>query len=234
MEHSAKKKSFAFYFSLGLLVLVILGFGSRAVFLPEYWPPVRLTLILHIVVMAVWFSLVIVQSLLINRRDVTQHMRVGKFGQFLALLVVVTGSMMIIELNLREFNWIQVVSNASNLITFAIFFGASMVWRKNRVSHTRMILFASLALMTPALARLFQPLGAEALTTPAWLVLMALIAVYDFRQSGRVTKVTWFGLAVSILSVVALMVTIVIIGPELAGAESANSSGNTFSESHPI
>jgi len=224
MEKLAEKKSFAFHYSLLLLFLVILGFGSRAVFLPEYWPPVRSTLIIHIIVMAVWFTLVITQSLLINRREVATHMHIGQFGQLAALLVVVTGSLMIVELNLREFNWIQVVSNTSNMVTFGIFFGAAMLWRKERVAHMRMILFASLALMTPALARLFQPFGAEALAMPAWLALMAAIAVIDFKQFGRVTNVTWFGLAVSILSAVALVVTLVVLGPELSVTETANTA----------
>ncbi|MDX8350262.1 hypothetical protein SLH49_19900 [Cognatiyoonia sp. IB215446] len=224
MEKSAKKKSFAFHFSLMLLLLVVLGFGSRAVFLPEYWPPVRLALIVHIVVMAVWFFLVVTQSLLINRREVATHMHIGQFGQLAALLVVVTGSLMIIELNLREFNWIQVVSNTGNMVTFAIFFGAAMVWRKDRVAHMRMILFASLALMTPALARLFQPFGAEALAMPAWFALMAIIAVLDIQHFGSLTKATWLGLAVSILSAVALVATLLVLGPEPPGAESASAS----------
>lgn len=224
MAHRANRKFFALNYSMLLLFLVILGFGSRAVLLPEYWPPVRATLIIHIVVMAVWFVLVVTQSFLIHKREVVTHMRFGQFGQFVALLVVVTGSLMIIELNLREFNWIQVVSNANNMITFAIFFGAAMVWRKDHAAHMRMILFASLSLMTPALARLFQPFGAEALTTPVWLAMLAAIAVFDVKQFGSITKATLFGIAVSIVFAAALVVTLVVLGPELSVTETANAA----------
>ncbi|MEL6362624.1 MAG: hypothetical protein AAFR21_16220, partial [Pseudomonadota bacterium] len=122
MVGNKKRPSFAFQYAVVLLVLVIAGFGTRALLLPEFWPPVRFSLIFHIVVMAIWFGLVIVQSFLINQRNVDAHMKLGRAGAVVAALVVVTGVQMIVELNAREFIWLQVLSNAINMIGFAIFF----------------------------------------------------------------------------------------------------------------
>ncbi len=222
-----KRRSFALQFSLALLALVILGFGTRAVFLPEYWPPVRFSLIVHIIVMAVWFVLVVAQSFLINERCVKTHMRVGRMGIAVAVLVVVTGALMIIELNQREFIWLQVLANAINMITFTIFFVAAMAWRKDRDSHMRMILFASLALMTPAFARLLQPIGAEALSIPAWLVMSGGIAVFDWGKRAQIHRATWFGLSVNVGFVIALMAAMAVIAPQPVGNDDAGTTAAT-------
>ncbi|MEM7612946.1 MAG: hypothetical protein AAF270_14775 [Pseudomonadota bacterium] len=84
MSNRVAVRSFAYHYSVLLLVLVILGFGSRALFLPECWPPVRVTLVLHIIVMAAWFLLVVGQALPINKRSISMHKFIGQFGQIVA------------------------------------------------------------------------------------------------------------------------------------------------------
>lgn len=191
--------TFAYAFSILLLILVVLGFGARAILLPEYWPPVRATLIIHILVTGGWFILAVFQANLVREKNIKQHMAFGRYGVVLAVLVVFTGTLMIFELNLREFSWLQVASNSVNMVTFAIFFGAAILWRRDGRAHKRMILFASLALMSPAIARLMQPLGAEVLTHPIWLLLCVAVAAFDLRSEARVTRATWFGLLISLL-----------------------------------
>ncbi len=191
--------SFAFVFSILLLILVVMGFGTRAIFMPEYWPPVRATLIIHILVTAGWFILTVYQANLVRERNIKLHMALGRYGVILAVLVFLTGTLMIIELNSREFSWLQVASNSVNMVTFAIFFGAAILWRRDGRAHKRMILFASLSLMSPAIARLMQPLGGEVLTHPIWLLLCVAIAAFDLRSEAHVTRATWFGLFISLL-----------------------------------
>ncbi|MEM7612947.1 MAG: hypothetical protein AAF270_14780 [Pseudomonadota bacterium] len=118
------------------------------------------------------------------------------------------------------------------MVTFAIFFDAAMIRRKDAVWHKRMILFASLALMTPAIARLFQPLGAESLTMPAWLAALAAIAIFDIKQFGKVTRATWFGLAVSIAFAAALLVIMILLGPELNSLKLAELIDACLERSH--
>ena len=201
---------FPLSFHLLLLALVVLGFGNRAIFLPEYWPPVRTTLIVHIIVTGGWFVFAVYKSNLVRLGQVMQHMRLGRFGVALALLVMDTGTTMIVELNLRDFSWFQVVSNAVNMVTFAIFFLSAIAWRKDAPSHKRMILFASLSLMTPAIARLMQPMGAEILTHPLWLLLCGAVAIHDLRLDGRVLRATWFGIAISLAGFAAFAATAVL------------------------
>ncbi|MEM9784923.1 MAG: ricin-type beta-trefoil lectin domain protein [Pseudomonadota bacterium] len=220
MPNMRNTPSFALVFSVGLLTLVLAGFGSRAIFLPEYWPPIRVTLILHIVVTGGWFLLVVCQASLVRQRNIALHMRLGWIGVVLAVFVVLTGTLMIVELNMREFSWLQVASNAVNMVTFAILFGAAILWRKDRVMHMRLITFASLALITPAIARLLQPLGLEVLTHPVWLALCAVLVLYDWRKRRSVTRATTFGMAVSLAGFAAFAVAATLT----AGSASAQSA----------
>lgn len=195
----ASNASYSYVFSLILLTIVVLGFGARAIFFPEYWPPVRSTLIVHILVTGGWFILTVYQANLVRERKMKQHMALGRYGVVFAILVVLTGTLMIVELNSRDFSWLQVASNSVNMVTFTIFFGAAIAWRRDGRAHKRMILFASLALMSPAIARLLQVLGAEVLTHPIWLLLCVTVAAFDIRSEARVTRATWFGLFISLL-----------------------------------
>ncbi len=208
MSKSTQSLSFALIFNCCLLALVIAGFSSRAVLHPEYWPPVRASLVLHIIATAGWFILVVYQAVLVRRQEIIQHKHLGQFGAALAVLVLVTGIMMIVELNQRTFSWIQIGSNALNLATFAIFFSAALLWRHDRRVHMRMMTFASLSLMTPAIARLLQSLGAEGLTHPVWLALCGTVLIYDLRQESRVTRATWFGVSVSLAGFAAFVILI--------------------------
>ena len=218
---SCKRYSFALCFSVGLLALVALGFAARAIVHPELWPPVRPSLVLHIVVMVAWFLLVVVQVYLIDHGRMENHRRLGAIGALLSVLVVITCVVMIVELNARQFLWLQVISNAINVIAFAVFFCAAIVLRRNREAHMRMMLFASLALMTPALARLFQPIGAEALALPIWLALGAGVAVFDVLSRGRVARITWFGLLVNFFFAATLTTSVLIIASQRSPTVSA-------------
>jgi len=211
MLTSLQAPSFAFSFNIVLLLLVVAGFGARALLFPEYWPPVRASLISHILVTGGWFILVVYQASLVGRRKIACHMRLGQLGIVMAILVVVTGITMIVELNARQFSWLQIASNAVNLITFAILFSGAMIWRKDRMVHMRLVTFASLALMTPAIARLLQPLGLEAFTHPVWLALCTVLVIYDWHERRAVTVPTKFGVGVSVAGLVGFAVVAVLL-----------------------
>lgn len=219
MTQTQRPFSFAFGFNMVLLGLVIAGFGARALFVPEYWPPVRASLLIHIAVTGGWFVLVVVQTSLVAQRNIVLHVRLGQLGAALAVLVVATGTVMIFELNLRDFSWVQVVSNAVNMVTFAILFAAAMHWRRHKTAHMRLITFASLALMTPAIARLLQPLDLESLTHPVWLALCLLLPVYDWRILRRIIWPTWLGLGVTIAGLMSFGAAVVLTAGSAAAQE---------------
>jgi len=123
------------------------------------------------------------------------------------------------KLNLRDFSWLQVASNAVNMVTFAILFAVAMFWRRDSAVHMRLITFASLALMTPAIARLLQPVGLEPLTHPVWLALCLALPFYDWRRLRSILWPTWLGLGVSIAGLAGFAVAAVFTAGSVAAQE---------------
>lgn len=80
-----------------------------------------------------------------------------------------------------------------SLVLFAGFFGAAVVWRARPELHKRLVLLATISILTPAIARFGfvgqRPAIALALTN---LFVVAAIA-YDWRSRGRVSPVYWWG-----------------------------------------
>lgn len=210
---SKKRSNYYLGISVLLLVLVLVGFSSRAYYFPEQLPPGRFTLYFHIAVTGGWFVLLVIQTALIRNRKHKIHMQLGLYSLGLAIAIFVSGVVMIIENNMREFLWIQVVSNSMNMITFAILFGLGYQYRKNLPFHKRMMIFASLAMMSPALARLSDALiGNPNLTTPIWFGLLASVAVYDWMTEEKVTRATWIGIGINLSQTVAQLGTVVLGG----------------------
>ncbi len=199
--------SFSSRLSLVLLALVIVGFSSRAALFPDRLPPGRATLYLHIVVTGAWFVLLLGQTVLVNLGHRRRHRTIGRYSVALAVVIVVSGFIMVYENNAREFIWVQVISNSLNMVTFAVLFGLGIRHRKEPPYHKRMLIFASLAMMSPALARLSDALvGNAVLATPMWLALLASVLVHDRWSTGAVTRASLIGVAVNLTQVVGVVV----------------------------
>ncbi len=199
--------SFYAVFSLALLALVVVGFSSRAALFPERLPPGRLTLTVHIVVTGGWFVLLVGQTMLVNLGHRGLHRTIGRYSVGLAIAIVVSGFVMVYENNAREFLWVQVISNSLNMLTFGFLFALGIGHRTDPPFHKRMLVFASLAMMSPALARLSDAMaGTAVLATPMWLALLGSVLIHDWRTEGRVTRASTIGVAVNLTQVAGLAV----------------------------
>ena len=203
----APLSSFYSRLSLFLLIVVILGFSSRAALFPDRLPPGRLTLYLHIAVTGGWFVLLVGQTMLVNLGHRGLHRTIGRSSVVLAAAIVVSGVIMVYENNAREFIWVQVISNSMNMLTFAVLFALGIRHRTDPPTHKRMLAFASLAMMSPALARLSDALvGNAALATPMWLALLGSILVHDRWSEGAVTRASIIGVAINLTQLVGIVV----------------------------
>ncbi|MEM9776042.1 MAG: hypothetical protein AAF902_15805 [Chloroflexota bacterium] len=208
-----KMPSFYAVVNVILFLLIIAGFSSRAALHPQRMPPGRLTLYIHATTMFIWTALIVVQSALINTRRYKLHMRLGWFGVGLAVVIVVSGVTMIVERNIRQFSWIEVVTNSMNMLTFTILFALAVWWRKNGGYHKRLMVFATIALMIPALARVSEAFIDEPfLATPMLLGLIALLPVYDWITQRKITRASYIGIAVNLSTMVAQIATGFISG----------------------
>jgi hypothetical protein len=184
-------------------------------------PKMPVYLYLHGVALTAWFTLLVTQAVLADRGSLALHRKLG--WAVLAFLVLIPvagmGAQLAMPARLRELGALDAeatgfVQNIFWLNSFAMlqFLGfaiAGIRLRHRAAAHKRLMLFASAALIGPAMARfsrwpifgnqapdLSQPAstGGEALfAAGAVVLLVAVIIVNDLRGTRRVHPVTTIG-----------------------------------------
>lgn len=190
-----KGEPFFLYINTFILAVVVLGFGSRAIMIPERLPPASLAVALHGISMLAWYILVIVQLGLIRKGNVTLHMRLGTWSLGLASLVLVTSPLVTVSNFQRTGDPMVVIANIVNMVNFTILYSLGIWKRFNAPAHKRLMTFASLAMVVPAAFRLFQSFGlSEMLSIPLWFGCALSVVVYDLVKTRKVHWVSVMGL----------------------------------------
>lgn len=208
--------------SLFLLLFVFLGFWPSyfGAFLPgsEMIPPVGGVLWvihLHAFVFVVWFLLIIVETVLIMRRRIAAHMKIGRYGIFLGATVFLTGVLVVFlqkyafisrgEMTVAE-GTLGAVGVWMQMTNFALFLYLGYRLRRKPGYHKRYMLFATISIMPAALFRLYAvPLffylfGYWSLLVFS-LTIIGVVIAHDLYVLRRIHKATLLGTALFVLSV---------------------------------
>ncbi len=212
--------------SFSLLVLMFVGFQAfylqgRAYPNRPLTPPIRTLIIVHGVLMTGWFLLAVIQPLLVARKRVRLHMKLGLLGVALALGIVVVGIKVGIEsarysppgllfgLNTNQFMAVPVLG----ILMFGLFVLIG-VWNRYRAPiHRPMMLLASVSIMSAAMGRM-RPLNALLAGTWAerWfsafftsVVLAALFLLIKCLLSRTLDR--WFATGVALLAAMSVAIT---------------------------
>jgi hypothetical protein len=169
----------------------------------------------HAVLFTAWVLLFIVQTALVASHRTRVHQRLGIAGAVLAAAMVVVGLRTAIATAARgsappgapplAFLLIPL----SDMLLFATFVGAALLWRRQRETHKRLMLLAYISIITAAIARFpgviqYGPLAFFGLS---FIFLLAGV-VYDVLSRRRVHPVYIWGGGLLVLSVpVRLMVS---------------------------
>ena len=188
------------------LIVVFAGFAPTYYLKSVYGSP-ELSTIKHVhgIVMTAWFAFFLVQVRLVATGNTMTHRKLGVFGVALALTVLVVGMLTAIASARAGVTplpsippLVFLVMPVGELVIFAVLVTAAIVLRKRSPYHKRLMLLASIALLTPAMARLpFEfvrvggPLAFFALTD---LVILACIA-FDTVKNRRLHPAFAAGLA---------------------------------------
>ncbi len=182
MGASAGRPSRRFFVAISgaILAIVLLGFGPtlylRAAFDVS---PISPLLYLHGALMTGWFALVVVQATLIRGGRVATHRRLGIVGVCVGVGVVVAGTIVTLgiadrvmraptesdvalsalmglgtETPLRGLAATALWGNLSSLTVFSVLVGWAALMRNRGDVHKRLMLFASLCILPPAIARI--------------------------------------------------------------------------------
>ena len=178
--------------AIAALIVLFAGFAP-SYFLKGFFGGPELSTLKHVhgVVMTAWFILFLVQVRLVATGHTALHRKVGVFGAFMAIVVLAVGVSAGIAsaragvTPIPEITPLQfLVMPIGEMVTFGTLFGAAIAMRKRSAYHKRLMLLASLAMLTPAFARLVTggPLVFYAFTDG---LILACIA-YDTLKNRRV------------------------------------------------
>jgi hypothetical protein len=146
--------------------------------------------------------LLLVQTTLIKRLRVDLHRAIGAFGIVLAIAMVVLGVWGALIAALRPTGYVGIHVPPLQFLAiplfamalFSIFVSLAVAFRRNAQSHKRLMMLASVQLVTAAIARwpVVANYGPPAFFGITDLFLVALV-IWDFRTRGRLHPVTLWG-----------------------------------------
>ncbi len=202
-----------FYVGMAIVaaLLVFAGF-ARTYFLKGYFgaPPLSPLVHLHGLVFTSWILLFVGQATLVAAKRTDIHRRLGVAGGILAVLLVVVGAVTAIAAAKRGVTppggpppLIFLAIPLGDLLVFTILIAAGFYFRARSEIHKRLMLVATIGILTPAIARLpfafilkTGPLAFFGLTD---LVLVACL-LYDVAARRRVHPAFLWGGGVLLLS----------------------------------
>lgn len=221
-RRSARSAERRFYgsISLAILVAVLLGF-SRTFFLRPWFQSWAHThgarepfFLFHGLVFSAWFALLVLQPLLIARRNLDLHRRLGWMGAGLALAMVVVGTLGALIAARRPTGFVDnplpplqfLVVPFVEIGFFGVFVGLAIAKRRQPQSHKRYMLLASISIVDAAVSRWpfawisLRPVpafGMNDLFVDCFLIAMV---VWDLVSRRRVHPVTLWGSLVLVAS----------------------------------
>jgi hypothetical protein len=161
---------------------------------------------LHGVTFISWMTLLMVQTWLINVKNVPLHRSLGTFGIALGTAVLFTG-MLITALGMSSgpptapFYYDLFYLSLAALGGFGILFTLAIRHVRDPENHRRLILFATIPLLPPGINRTYQVLGQldypPVLATYLTMAAMAAaLVVHDYRANGRLSFASKVGGAI--------------------------------------
>ena len=219
---STERSSFYFYFSLVFVAIAFGGF-ARTYVIPVATGAFGGPALLHVhgILFLGWTVLLVVQTNLAARGHVERHRALGLIGislatamVFTAIAVVVRGLSLAEAMGNGEGARTLAVVPLTPIALFIVLFSCAIANVRRREIHKRFIMLASIALLPPAIARVLlmffgdgrapnfaaavdstdlvlkASLGAAFL---AYVPLIVVLAVRDWRTLGRPHRVYWIG-----------------------------------------
>mgnify|MGYP006169239241 CR=1 FL=1 len=178
--------------ALGLLGFTLIAFAAKAIAHPEVQARYTPIVVFHAGSMIAWLILLASQSFLAARFKLAAHRATGRASIALVGAMLVSGSVISWRIGLELGRPEVTVVNLAAFATFIPLYFAALHFARRRdiAAHRQAMLIATLALMTPAYARVVQVLG---LPDPVAIgvqppITIAIAVGYDWVLHGRVTK----------------------------------------------
>lgn len=192
--------------AIGAILVVFAGF-ARTYYLKGVFGAPAIPELVHVhgIVMTSWFLLFLVQVGLVATRRTNIHRKVGVGGTVLAALMVTISVATAISAARRGVSpgpppLVFLVIPLGDLLVFSILVTAGISLRKKLATHKRLMLMASMGILTPAIARI--PLEFIATGGPLVffgltdLVILAVVGIDTVRNRRLHPAFAWGALLV--------------------------------------
>jgi hypothetical protein len=215
-----------------LLVIVLLGFG-RSLYLRPFLdlPALPPAVWVHGSILTAWYVGTFAQATLVTSGRTDLHRRLGWWVAGVGAAVIVVGTTVTlafvgrraalgtdIEARIRFFSDI-VWGDLAAIVAFIVFLGLALAWRKRPDLHKRLMILGSLALLEPALFRIwgwkmFAGVDRNWAALAVLVVAVVVLALHDLSTRRKVLAVTLLG---GVLLVGSRMLALFVMAPSVGG-----------------
>lgn len=219
----ARPRLFYLFVAFATAAIIFAGFAPSFYLRPATAEPLKPLLVLHGAVFSLWLLVFLAQTALIPARKVKWHRTLGWAGLALAAVMVVLGVAAALDslragspvpgLDPRVFAMLPF----GDIAIFAGLVGWAAIRRRRSEWHKRLMVMATVSLLTPAIARLLIPTGGGA---PMFLLatagVVAAIIAFDWIAHRRPHPAYLWGGALVPLGKPLLLFVVAPSGPWLA------------------
>jgi hypothetical protein len=195
--------------AIAAIVVILSGF-MPSYYLKAFFGTPELTTLKHVhgLVMSAWFALLLVQVRLVATGNTATHRKLGVAGAIVAVLVVIVGIQLGIASARAGFTpmprippLVFLVMPIGEMVVFTLFIGTALALRRKSAWHKRLMVIGSLAILTPAMARIpvLRDGGPLAFFAAVDLLIIAFMA-FDWMKNRRVHPAYIAGLATLVVS----------------------------------
>lgn len=203
-KETAVSRHFFVGMALFMMTVVLAGFW------PTYFGPILFgegfeghwILHVHAAIFMAWMAALLVQTVLVARNQTSMHMRVGRYGFVLGVLVLLMGvflTLRVFQRGVAEGRWTWVEAPVAfwpplvDMIEFSILLAAGFAYRSRPKVHKRMMFFATVALLHAATGVRMDYLFGTWTTEIMFTLLVGPVYAYDLYTERRVHPATLIG-----------------------------------------
>jgi FtsH-binding integral membrane protein len=184
--------------ALACTIILFVGFLSSYFHRSAELPPLSALYQLHGALFTASIVLLVAQTVLVAGRRTDIHRTLGLAGAFLAAVVFILGVAVSVETlrrnggppggDPRKFLAIPL----GDIIVFGVLVGAAVLQRQDSDTHKRLMLLATISLLTAAVARFLRQVGMGGAPNLFYGtdVFVVVLAIYDLVSRGRVHPAT--------------------------------------------
>ena len=194
VRNSVDRRLFAW--AAVVVLLVAVGGFARTYYLKVAFatPALSALVHLHAALMTLWIALFVVQTRFIAAQRIDLHRRAGMFGVVLIVSIVAVGIPTAIASARHGITvpgmspLMFLVLPLGTAIVFALFASAAVLYRRRSDIHKRLMLLATLSILTPAIARVpwdaFRAVGPLLFLGLTDAIVLAFV-IYDTVRNRR-------------------------------------------------